>query len=377
VRLSDIVRSGERPTAPRPVEPPPRTATTLVRRAAKPDAPGREPAPPLREAAPPPRESLPPLREPGPAWEAAKPRGVPAPRPAETPAPPGDASDVVLHRAVERIRQTLAVRSEAPFSINQAEEAVEILLQSLETSDALLMAFFRSTDVDTNQARKAVNVTILSLKMGLELGYAREQLEELGLAGLLCDIGTTLMPAQLLASPDPLTASERASLRTHQLEGAKLLEKLAPKYRWLGEVISRRYERADGPYQTENRSEEYAAIIHLADMYRSLVHPRPPRRRIGPLDALKEILQRHRALFPDRTLKALIRAMSTFPVGSLVRLNTGEIGRVVERNKDFPLRPVVEILVRRGKRLGEPSRLDLAQSPLLYIKESVVDEELS
>jgi HD-GYP domain-containing protein (c-di-GMP phosphodiesterase class II) len=289
----------------------------------------------------------------------------------------GDASELVLHRAVERIHQAVAVRSEVPFSIDQAEEAVDILLKSLETSDALLMAFFRGTDPDQNQARKAVNVTILALKLGLELGYESEQLRELGLGGLLCDIGTTLVPARVLGSPDPLTASERTSLRTHQLDGAKLLEKLAPQYRWLGEVISRRYGRDDGAYGTESRADEYAAIIHLADMYRSLVHPRPPRGRIGPLDALKEILRRHRALFPDRILKALIRAMSTFPVGSLVRLNTGEIGRVVARNKGYPLRPVVEILVRRAKRLGEPSRLDLAQSPLLYIKESVVDEGLS
>src|SRR5207244_2828232 len=145
-----------------------------------------------------------------------------------------------------------------------------------------LMAFFRNTDVDANQARKAVNVTILALKLGLELGYEGGQLRELGLGGLLCDIGTTLMPTQILASPDPLTASERTSLRTHQLAAAKLLGNLAPQYRWLGEVISRRYARADGPYGTESRAEEYAAIIHLADMYRSLVHPRPPRRRIGP-----------------------------------------------------------------------------------------------
>lgn len=363
MRLSDLVRSADRAKPARPAEIPAATATAtdLIRRAARSETPAPA-SPPLREAAP----------------AEASARGVGTP-PAETGESAGrrfDASELVMSRAIERIRHSLAVRTEAPFSINHAEEAVEILLQSLETSDALLTAFFRTTDADQNQARKAVNVAILSLKMGLELGYGREQLRELGLAGLLCDIGTTLVPAQVLAGAEPLSTSERASLRAHQLEGAKLLEKLAPEYRWLGEVISRRYEQEDAAYQTDGRHEEYAAIVHLGDTYRSLVHPRASRRRIGPLDALKEILQRQRARFPDRILKALIRAMSTFPVGSLVRLNSGETGRVVERNRDFPLRPVVEILVRRGKRLAEPARLDLSQSPLLYIKESLVEDDL-
>jgi HD-GYP domain-containing protein (c-di-GMP phosphodiesterase class II) len=360
VRLSDIVRSGERPGAPPPAEP--RTASDPTGPAAPPAPPERAPVEPAVPTA---------ERAPGAAPPPAVRRG-PSTRSREH-----DAADTIFERATERIRQSLAVRSEAPFSIGQAQEAVDILLQSLEASDALLMAFFRSPEKDPSQGRKAVNVTILALKMGLELGQAREQLRELGLAALFCDIGTTLMPESLLASPGPLTASERDDLRSHQLEAAGLLGKLAPEYRWIGEVIRRRYEQVEGTYEADDRFDEYAAIVHLADTYRSLVHPRPPRRRLGPLDALKAILQRHRVRFPDRILKALIRAMSTFPVGSLVRLNTGEVGRVIERNRDYPLRPVVEILVRRGKWLAEPGRVDLAQNPLVYIKESVVEDEVS
>lgn len=371
MRLSDIVRSGQR-AAP-PAEAPSRPAGDVVSRDGRPLPREAESAPPEPAPSRPPEPGpSPPTAAAAPEADRARPRPEPPPEPRAEPVL--DSSDLVFQRAVERIRHALAVRAQAPFSIGQAEEAVEILLQSLETSDALLMAFFRGAGGDGNQARKAVNVTILSLKMGLELAYPRDQLRELGLAALLCDIGTTLMPEEVLSSPEPLTATDRATLRNHQLEAARLLEKLAPGYRWLEEVIGRRYE-SGAPYQAGSRFEEYAAIVHLADMYRSLVHPRPPRKRLGPLDALKEILQRHRALFPDRVLKALIRAMSTFPVGSLVRLNTGDVARVVQRNKDYPLRPVVEVLVRRGKRLPAPARLDLSQSPLLYIKESVVEEE--
>jgi hypothetical protein len=63
-------------------------------------------------------------------------------------------------------------------------------------------------------------------------------------------------------------------------------------------------------------------------------------------------------------------------VGCLVRLNSGEIGRVIEKNKDFPFRPVVEVLMRQGKKLSEPLLINLSQNPLLHIQESLVAEVL-
>ncbi|HEV8306489.1 MAG TPA: HD domain-containing phosphohydrolase [Methylomirabilota bacterium] len=356
MRLSDIVRTGARALPPREVGRAPRPASSPAPEPVRPVAPVRE----LRPPAPPDRvERL----HPSEPTEGGAPKR-------------GDAADLIFQRAVERIRETLAVRREAPFSLAQAEEAVEILLKSLESSDALLASFFRVSDLATNPARKAVNVAILAMKMGLELGYPRKEVRDLGLAALLCDVGTTLVPAEILGSPGALTANDRAILRSRQLEAAQVLPALTPEYRWLGEVIRARYEKPDGPHQPQDRLEECAAIIHLAEMYKSLVHPRPSRKRLGPLDALKEILSRHRATFPDKILKALIRSMSTYPVGSLVRLNTDDIAQVSGRNKDYPLRPVVEIIVRRGRRLPEPVRLDLAQSPLIHIKESVLEDAL-
>ncbi len=358
VRLSDLVKkSGSGGPAPeREGGPPSGTLSEVLRRATTPAE-----TPPPGEAPP----KGPATAEPPPAAARKRDR-------AREP----DTAETLFQSAVERIREILAMRAEAPLSVSQAQEVLDILLQSLETSDALLVPLFRGNEATPSPARKAVNVCILSVKIGAELGYSREELRELGLAALLADIGTTLVPPQTLGKRGPFTSDERAVLEEKQGEGLRFLERLLPEQGWLAEVVRKRYARAERPDQPQNRLEEYAAIVHLADIYKSLILPRPARDRISPFDALKEILQRHRAEFPDRLLKALIRAMSTFPVGSLVRLNTGEIGRVVARNKDFPLRPIVEILVRRGKRLDEPARVDLSQSPLLHIKETVVEEAL-
>jgi HD-GYP domain-containing protein (c-di-GMP phosphodiesterase class II) len=288
-----------------------------------------------------------------------------------------EAANQVLQRAVAIVEEILeAVRAQAPFSISYAGEAVEMLLQSLEVSDSLLLPFFSAGSQSPSPAREAVNVCILSVKIGSALKYHQEALRDLGLPALLCDIGMARVPPEILGKQGPLTPEERALLKAHQREGAQLLQELEPEHPWLAEVVKRRYAKIAGPPNPEDRVEEFAAIIRLADMYESFVHHRPFRQRVGPLEALREILRRERPTFPDRILKALIQTLSTFPVGSLVRLNTGEIGRVVAKNKNVPLRPVVEVMVRRGKWLEEPLVIDLSQSPLHHIQDSVAEEAL-
>lgn len=362
VRLSDLVKGGgEESSPPGTGKGTSRKLGDLIRRPGKPAPPGPDEKPP---------EGGPPEAGPAPVSQAERTEGGPPPENLV-------ASNHVLETAVaitQEIHQ--AVRAHAPLPIAKAEQAVERLLESLAASDALLVPFFSGAGPTSSPAREAVNVCILSMKSGVELGYAHEQLRKLSLAALLCDIGMTRVPAQILGKQSALSSDERAVVENHQREGPKLLQPLGPEYRWLAEVVEKRYTKAEGARQAENETEEHAAIIHLADVYESLIHDRPFRSRLGSLEALKEILRQERKTFPDRILKALVRAMSAFPAGSLVLLNSGEIGRVVAKNKNLPLRPVVEVRVRRGKRLAEPVVIDLSQSPLHHIQDSVGEDAL-
>lgn len=293
-----------------------------------------------------------------------------------------DPAHHVFQRAVDTMRGIVhAVRAHAPFSIYSAEEAAERLLQNLEVSDSLLVHVFTDEGPPVDPAREAVNVCILAVKLGLELGYDKEELNRLSLAALLHDIGMARLPQDLIEKNGPLSPVERASLGHHPEEGAKVIRGLGPEYTWLIEIIFQAHERVDGsgyPKALKGADvHDHAQVIGLADVYESLVHHRPHRPRRSPLDALKEILNRERAAFPDKILKALIQALSPYPVGSLVRLNTGEIGRVVAINDDRPLRPIVEVLVRGGKRLEKPMVSDLSQSPLLNIQDSLLEETLT
>lgn len=263
------------------------------------------------------------------------------------------ASDDVFHRAVAITEEVLqSVRGRTSFSVTILEMMLGALLESLQTSDVLLLPFFSPGGGSANPAPKAVNVCALSLKIGTQLNYAPDQLRKLGLAALLYEAGFG---------------------RT-QKDEAPLVQGLGARYAGVTDVVVQLRERTDGVRDTEIH--EHAHIVFLAGLIESLTRRRPARSGLGPSEAIKEVLQRERGTFPDKILKALIRILATLPVGSLVRLNTGEICRVVAKNDSFPLRPMVVVLVRRQKRLPEPTPIDLSQNPFLHIEGFVTEEML-
>ncbi len=267
-----------------------------------------------------------------------------------------------------------AVKAETPFPLAKVEEVVEILLESAESSDALLLLFAGGEPSSRSHARRVANVAILSLRMGLALGYAPTELRHLGLAALLADAWKSRVPIHVVRKRGGLGSGERAILETRQRDAVTVVKLLAPEHPWLADVTRARYEKPEAQSNPATPADEYAVIMSLAEIYEGLVHRRPRRDRLGPLNTLQELLRQERGNFPDRILKALVRDVSAFPIGSVVRLNTGEIGRVVTRNTDFPLRPVVHILTRHGKPLERPAMIDLTEHPLCRIEGPVIED---
>ena len=92
---------------------------------------------------------------------------------------------------------------------------------------------------------------------------------------------------------------------------------------------------------------------------------------------MKEIIDKRNTDFERRFVKALIHVVSIFPLGSLVRLNNGEIGRVIGASRSYPTRPTVEILVDpQGRRLAASRAIDLESEPMLYIIDPAIEESV-
>jgi len=226
-----------------------------------------------------------------------------------------------------------------------------------------------------------VNVSILATKLGMGLGYQREALIALALAGLLHDVGMFQIPEALRSTPDTLSDEDRAKIRQHPNAGYQMLSTLGAQYGWLAQVAWQEHERWDGRgYPRGLKGEqihEYARIIGIVDIFDALMSPRPYRKRLLPHEAVRELLTAEKTSFPNQIIKALVQQFSLFPLNTRVRLNTGEVGVVVQLNPRYPLRPVVAVH-QTVEGLGpidhpsaSPKLVDLSTSTLVHIVEVV------
>jgi HD-GYP domain-containing protein (c-di-GMP phosphodiesterase class II) len=268
-----------------------------------------------------------------------------------------------------------AAETEAPFQLGGLRALVDEVVQAVRNGDDLLVQALDDTPSPLDLSRHMLNTAVCAIKIGQGAEYRVEELSWIGLAGCVHDVGMVVVPRRVLDKPEPLSDEETALIRRHPDMGYRILAALGPEYEWLANTALQEHEREDGsgyPRGLQGREiHEYAKIVGLADAYEALTHSRPYRHRRGPFEVVKHLVSSDRAKFPDRALKGLIRGLSAFPVGSFVRLNSGEIARIAATNTAFPLRPVVEVLVGpRGERLAAARRMDLSANTLLYIVEA-------
>ncbi len=267
----------------------------------------------------------------------------------------------------------LAVQRQDELDVEALSTLATGIAEALKRSDQLLVQAM-SGPAGPPLITNLVNVAILATKVGAGLGYHGKELERLTFAGLLHDIGLFAVPQSLITKSGRLTRDERTLIEQHPELGYQAIRKAGPKYDWLAQVVRQAHERWNGqgyPNKLKERQiSEFAQIIGVVDVFDALVSPRGYRRRFFPHEAVRELIVAERAAFPREVVKALVEQLSAYPLGTSVRLTTGEVGSVMRVNKRYPLRPVVWIEgdEARGQ---EGMQLDLSLTPLVSIIETL------
>jgi len=267
-------------------------------------------------------------------------------------------------------------RSPAEAEIIRALRDVRRLLAQ---DDRLLTETVRQRHGDGTWARRGANTAVLAVRLGMEIDYDERRCLAVGLCGLMHDLGMLRVPDEVLESPH-LTPAQLELLRQHPLESQKIVAGFGPSFAWIGKIVVQVHERFDGsgyPCGLQGQDiHEMARILGLVDTYEAMAHPRADRGARVTYHALKEIIDLRNTLFERRLIKALIQIVSIFPLGSLVKLNSGDLGRVIGTSRTHPTRPVVEVVMdSRGRRLEPPRELNLEQEPMLYIVDPAIEEQ--
>jgi len=229
----------------------------------------------------------------------------------------------------------------------------------------------------------SVNVAVLSQRVGRQLGLEDQELLTLAVAALVHDVGTVRIPKDTFYKADSLTNEEWELMRQRPALSCEIIAGIGAPYRAVAEIAHQVHERLDGNgYPRALRVDSIAleaSILGAVDIFEAFIHPRPYKKTV-PAAAMYGVdnLMRMSHQFGDGVLKALVRSVGLFPVGTFVRMNSGEIARVLRGRSANPMRPEVEVVLDTQKRrLSQPRYIDLMATPHLYVFKPLSPEELA
>jgi HD-GYP domain-containing protein (c-di-GMP phosphodiesterase class II) len=265
-----------------------------------------------------------------------------------------------------------AVQTKQPWTVDELVRIASGVVTALGANDKLIQTVLKNDGGDY-LINNAVNVAIVSVKIAEALRYEPAKLEQVALAGLLHDLGMFVMPDALVYKTGTLTKEERQNMREHPEHGARLFKEVGEAYPLVGKVILQEHERWDGTgYPNRlagNQIDEMALVIGLADVCEAMMNSRPYRRGLSPHQAIRSLLVSGKTVFPYHLLRALIDQLSIYPLGTTVRLNTGETGVVYQLNRQYPLRPILQVL--QSGHVPVSKTVDLRAETSLHIVEVV------
>ncbi len=274
-----------------------------------------------------------------------------------------------------------AVRRQNRFSLEPGFNIVKEMAKVHHTRDYLFVMAIHSNGRFDYVIHHSVNVAVYAVKMAQSLGLSSVQQIEIGMAGLLHDVGMGLVPQAIIDKKEQLTAEETAILQQRPNHSYEILRALGQDFAYLAECALQVYERIDGTgYPQGLKGDEihqYAQIVGLLDTYEALIQPRPQRQPVPHFSAVKEIFTNRKDQFERAYLKELLNVFTVFPIFSYVRLNSGAVGKVIETYPQQPLRPKIQIVYDSQKRPVFTERIvSLPENPLLNIVDSVPESDL-
>ena len=165
--------------------------------------------------------------------------------------------------------------------------------------------------------------------------------------------GKTKIPTELLTKSATLTAAEMAIMKTHVAHGEAIVAKIHGIDSRVVEVVRCHHERYNGTGHPRGLAGEqipiFARMAGIIDTYDAMTTSRPYAKPLSPHDATRQLSKLAGVEFPAEVVEQFIQAIGVFPVGTLVELNTGEVGMVIAQNRVRRLRPKVLLLLDRSK----------------------------
>ena len=269
------------------------------------------------------------------------------------------------------------VRMGQAIDAGQVVALVEEISASVLRNPNALISLARLKNSDEYTYMHSVAVCALMIALARQLGLAEEQVREAGMAGLLHDIGKMMIPDDILNKPGKLTDSEFDTVRSHPLAGGKILMDSQQVSAMVLDVCLHHHEKVDGsgyPHRLKgDQISLFAKMGAVCDVYDAITSDRPYKNGWDPAESIRKMAEWCKGHFDDAVFKAFVKSVGIYPTGSLVRLESGRLGVVMDQHETSLLTPRVKVFFSAKSKAPIPQQIiDLAK---LVGREKIVGRE--
>ena len=276
------------------------------------------------------------------------------------------AARIVHHQANGVVHNILSdIRLGKQIEVEQLKPVVENITDSIFRNQDALLALSRIKQKDDYTFQHSVSVCALLVAFCRAMGYERDVILDVGMGGLLHDVGKMKVPDYILNKPGELTEDEFNTMQSHAALGRDILRQTEGVTDIAAMIAGQHHERFDGTgYPDKLKGGEisqFGQLASIVDVYDALTSNRIYHTGLAPFMALKKLYEWSKFHFDEPLVQHFIRAIGIYPTGTLVRLESGLIGVVIKPGTDNLLHPVVRAMydVQRETHIS-PRDIDLS-----------------
>ncbi len=261
--------------------------------------------------------------------------------------------------------------------VENIQMMVESISDSVGRHPSALISLARLKHADEYTYMHSVAVCALMIALARQLGLDNDQVREAGVAGLLHDLGKMGVPDVVLNKPGKLTDSEFTIVKEHPVIGAKILSEGGQVSAATIDVALHHHEKVDGSgYPHGLKGEEislFARMGAVCDVYDAITSDRPYKKGWGPAESIRKMAEWSKGHFDERVFQAFVKSIGIYPTGSLVRLESGRLGVVLEQHEQSLLMPKVKVFF--SVKTKSPLMLEVIDLAKLVGREKIVARE--
>lgn len=253
------------------------------------------------------------------------------------------------------------------LNLKEAQAAVKDCVERVLNNPNAILWLTRLKHQDEYTAEHSVNVCLLSIALGREMELAPYELENLGICGLMHDIGKMKVPAAILNKPGPLDPQEFAEMARHTVYAKQLLMGRTDIYPGAVDVAYSHHERLDGKGYPRgidsSKLSLFTRIVTVADAYDAMTSDRCYKSGMSSLDALKVLNNNSGSQFDPELVRRFVAMIGLYPPGYLLEMSNGEVGIILSADPGYQLKPKVIMILGPDKQ-PQPERIvNLSMAP--------------